>query len=37
MYTIEDVKALREKTGAGIADCKNALEESKGDMDGAID
>ncbi len=37
MYTIEDVKALREKTGAGIADCKTALEESKGDMDGAID
>ena len=37
MFGIEDVKALREKTGAGIADCKNALEEAKGDMDEAID
>ena len=26
------VKQLREETGAGIADCKNALEESDGDM-----
>jgi len=26
------VKQLREETGAGIADCKNALEESAGDM-----
>ena len=29
------VKQLREETGAGIADCRNALEESKGDMDKA--
>lgn len=27
------VKELREQTGAGIADCRNALEESKGDME----
>jgi len=29
---IEDIKKLRELTGAGIADCREALEESKGDM-----
>jgi elongation factor Ts len=28
---IEDLKKLREETGAGIADCKEALSESKGD------
>src|SRR5262249_9704430 len=31
------VKELREKTGAGMMDCKKALEESGGDMDKAID
>ncbi len=30
------VKQLREKTGAGMMDCKRALEESGGDMDKAI-
>ena len=30
------VKELREKTGAGIMDCKSALKESSGDLDGAI-
>ena len=30
------VKDLREKTGAGMMDCKNALVEAKGDMEGAI-
>jgi elongation factor Ts len=30
------VKELREKTGAGMMDCKNALNESKGDMEDAI-
>src|SRR3989344_9641352 len=29
---INDVKKLREETQAGIADCKRALEETKGDM-----
>ena len=29
----KDVKALREATGAGMMDCKNALKESAGDMD----
>ncbi|SKC66948.1 elongation factor Ts [[Eubacterium] yurii] len=31
------VKALREKTGAGMMDCKKALVETDGDMDKAID
>jgi elongation factor Ts len=31
------VKDLREKTGAGMMDCKAALEETKGDMEAAID
>lgn len=30
------VKELREKTGAGMMDCKAALESSGGDMDGAV-
>jgi elongation factor Ts len=32
-----DVKALRERTGAGIMDCKAALSESGGDLDKAIE
>ena len=31
------VKTLREKTGAGMMDCKKALVDSKGDLDLAID
>ena len=31
------VKELREKSGAGIMDCKKALSESNGDIDGAVD
>ncbi|MDZ7271641.1 MAG: translation elongation factor Ts [candidate division KSB1 bacterium] len=31
------VKALREKTGAGFMDCKKALEETQGDVDKAIE
>jgi elongation factor Ts len=31
------VKALRDKTGAGMMDCKTALTESQGDMDKAVD
>jgi len=31
------VKELREKTGAGMMDCKNALNENNGDMEAAID
>lgn len=32
---INSVKQLREETGAGIADCRIALEESKGDLEKA--
>ncbi len=35
--TAELVKDLRERSGAGIMDCKEALNETKGDMDAAID
>ena len=31
------VKELREKTGAGMMDCKNALTETNGDIEAAID
>jgi elongation factor Ts len=33
----KDVKALRERTGAGMMDCKKALAESGGDADKAIE
>ena len=33
----KDVKALREKTGVGMMECKKALVEAEGDMDKAID
>lgn len=32
MMKIDDIKRLRETTGAGIADCREALEESGGDI-----
>ncbi len=32
-----DVKKLRDRTGAGMMDCKKALKESGGDLDAAID
>ena len=35
--TAAQVKELREKTGAGMMDCKNALNETNGDMAKAID
>lgn len=35
--TIELVKDLRQRTGAGIVDCKAALQETKGDVEAAID
>ncbi len=37
MFTAKDVMALRERTGAGMMDCKRALTECDGDMDKAID
>ena len=32
----EDVKALRERTGAGMMDCKAALQEAGGDVHGQL-
>jgi len=37
MITAERVRELREKTGAGLMDCKAALEASQGNMERAID
>jgi len=34
--SLDDVKKLRELSGAGMMDCKNALEEAEGDMDKAF-
>jgi elongation factor Ts len=34
--TAADVKALRDRTGAGMMDCKSALEEADGDVEKAI-
>ena len=33
----KDVKALRDRTGAGMMDCKRALTETEGDIEAAID
>jgi elongation factor Ts len=33
----KDVKALRERTGAGMMDCKKALSEAEGDLERAIE
>jgi elongation factor Ts len=33
----QDVKTLRERTGAGMMDCKSALQEAEGDLDKAIE
>src|SRR5271156_602293 len=35
--TAARVKELREKTGAGMMDCKKALAETEGDLEGAVD
>jgi elongation factor Ts len=35
--TASDVKELRQRTGAGMMDCKSALQESGGDMDKAVE
>jgi len=36
-YSAADVKNLRERTGAGMMDCKKALEETNGDLEAAVD
>jgi elongation factor Ts len=36
-FSAADVKRLREQTGAGMMDCKNALTEANGDLDAAVE
>jgi len=36
-FTAKDVAELRARTGAGMMDCKKALEEAKGEMDRAVE
>jgi len=36
-YTASDVKELREKSGAGMMDCKGALDEANGDIEKAFE
>ena len=36
-YTAADVKALRERSGAGMMDCKSALDEANGDVEKAME
>ena len=36
-YTAADVKALREKSGAGMMDCKGALDEADGNPEKAFE
>ncbi|HET9200160.1 MAG TPA: translation elongation factor Ts [Dehalococcoidia bacterium] len=37
MVSTDDVRRLREMTGAGIMDCKRALDETKGDFEKAVE
>ena len=36
-YTVKDIQALRERTGAGMMDVKKALDEAEGDVDKAME
>jgi elongation factor Ts len=36
-FTAKDVQELRQRTGAGMMDCKKALEENQGNMEAAVD
>ena len=36
-FTANDVMTLRQRTGAGMMDCKKALQETNGDMEKAVD
>ena len=36
-YSSEDIRKLRDKTGAGMMDCKKALDESDGDIESAVE
>ena len=35
--SMAQIKTLRQRTGAGILDCKKALTEAEGDLDAAVD
>ncbi|HEX4532444.1 MAG TPA: elongation factor Ts, partial [Acidimicrobiia bacterium] len=35
-YSAKDIAALRKATGAGMMDCKNALEDADGDAERAL-
>lgn len=37
MFTAKDVQTLRQRTGAGMMECKKALDEMNGDMEKAVD
>lgn len=37
MASMKDIKELRERTGAGVLDCKKALEENDGNIDAAVE
>lgn len=37
MITTQDIKRLRDQTGAGVLDCRDALNECHGDFGGALD
>ncbi|MDI3546596.1 MAG: elongation factor Ts [Halanaerobiales bacterium] len=37
MASMKDIKELRERTGAGVLDCKNALNETNGDIEAAVE
>jgi elongation factor Ts len=36
-FTVADVKRLRDQTGAGMMDCKNALDQASGDFEDAVE
>ena len=36
-FKSDDIKVLRDKSGAGMMDCKKALEESNGNIEKAIE
>lgn len=37
MFTVQDIQELRNRTGAGLMDCKKALQEKDGDLEKAVE
>ena len=37
MFTVQDIQELRSRTGAGMMDCKKALQENDGNMEKAVE